>query len=190
MVGFSLLGVVEAAKLTGLEDLLKVELLAKISNVDNAISLQVLDTVTESSDIGGVVVEPTIRFLDDQGDLLLGHKNANSSVIFNSELLLEELIDKRTEHGVVERLANLLKLDIEAGVDLVELNTRDSAEHLPSSTAVLVSTLELYDVLTSTELEGLFIVVAFLGVLVEFCEILNIGHLLKEVGEGIVQLSN
>jgi len=190
VVGFSLLGVVEAAKLTGLEDLLKVELLAKISNVDNTISLQVLDTVTESSDIGGVVVEPTIRFLDDQGDLLLGHKNANSSVIFNSELLLEELIDKRTEHGVVERLANLFKLDIEAGVDLVELNTRDSAEHLPSSTAVLVSTLELHDVLTSTELEGLFIVVAFLGVLVEFCEILNIGHLLKEVGEGIVELSD
>jgi len=190
MVGFSLLGVVESTELTGLEDLLKVELLAEVSDVDNTISFQLLNTVTESSDISGIVVEATVRFLDDQRDLLLGHKNADGSVIFNSELLLEELIDEGAEHGVVKRLANLLKLDVEAGVDLVKLNARDSAEHLPSSTAVLVSTLELHDVLTSTELEGFFAVVAFLGVLVEFREILNVRHFLEEVGEGIVEFSD
>jgi hypothetical protein len=146
--------------------------------------------MTESSNISSVVVKSTIGFLNNKRYFLLGYKNANGSIVLNSEFLFEELINKRTEHGVIERLSKFFKLNVKTRVDLVELNTRDSAEHFPSSTAVLVSSLELDNVFTSTELEVRLIIVAFFRVLVEGLEICNIRHLLDEVREGIIKLSN
>tara|TARA_B110000285_G_C14993903_1_gene547768 strand:+ start:139 stop:522 length:384 start_codon:yes stop_codon:yes gene_type:complete len=127
--------------------------------------------MTESSNISSVVVKSTIRFLNNKRYFLLGYKNANGSIVFNSEFLFEELINKRTEHWVIERLSKFFKLNVKTRVDLVELNARDSAEHFPSSTAVLVSSLEFDNVFTSTELEVRLIIVAFFRVLVEGLEI-------------------
>jgi hypothetical protein len=146
--------------------------------------------MTESSNISGVVVKSTIRFLNNKRHFLLGYENADGSVVFNSEFLFEELINERTEHRVIERLSEFFKLDIETRVDLVEFNARDSAKHFPSSTAVLVSSLELDNVFTSAKLEVFLRIVAFFRVLVEGLKICDVRHLLDEVREGIIEFSN
>jgi hypothetical protein len=141
MVSSSFCGIVESTKLTSLEDLLEMELLSKISDVNNAVSFESFETMAESSDISSVIVKSTVRLLNNQRNFLLGHEDADGASVFNSDFPVNKLVNERTEHRIVEGLSKFFKLDVESIVDLVELNTRDSAEHFPSSTAMLISTL-------------------------------------------------
>lgn len=65
MVSSSFGGIVESTKLTSLEDLLEMELLSKISDVNNAVSLESFETMAESSDISSVIVKSTVRLLNN-----------------------------------------------------------------------------------------------------------------------------
>lgn len=101
MVNLSLLGVVKAANLTSLENRVEMELLADISHVHNTVAFQSFNTMTECSEIGGVVVKPTIGLLDHDRDLLLRDKNASGSRVFNGNTSSFEVLDERLEHRVV-----------------------------------------------------------------------------------------
>lgn len=81
MVSLGLVGIVESYQLAGFEDLFEMELLSKVSDVYNTVGLQVLKTVTESSNISGVVVESSVRLANNQRDLLLGNEDAGGSVV-------------------------------------------------------------------------------------------------------------
>lgn len=74
-------GVIVATDLGTLKDQLEVELLANVSDVDYLISLLLMDSVSNCSQISSVIVEPTIRLLDHQGYFLLGNEYALSTLV-------------------------------------------------------------------------------------------------------------
>lgn len=166
------------------------ELLALVSDVDNTVSLLVIDTVSEGSHVGGVIVEATIRLLNDQGDLLLWDEEADGALVLHSDASLRQLSDHRTEHGVVERLTDLGQSDVETIVDLLELFAREVAQHLPTLSAVLVARLQLDDIGMGSVLELLIRVEALLGILVEALKVSDLGRGGKEVGEVKIELSD
>lgn len=113
--------------------------LSLISDIDNAVCFLLIDTIAERSHIRGIIVESTVRFLDNQRHLLFWHENAHGSVILCGNATGNELINHRAQKWVVERLTNFLEVNVETVVDLLEFYARQFAEHLPALDAVLIS---------------------------------------------------
>ena len=94
MVKLGSLGVDETALLTTLENLLEVELLAHVSDIDDSVTLDLIDSVSECSKVSGSVAESTIRLLDHEWwCLLLAHEDALSTLILNDDSLLLEFLN-------------------------------------------------------------------------------------------------
>lgn len=112
MLALNLLGVVEATLQTALENRLKVEFLAQVCHINDAVALELLRTVPYRSHISGVVVVPTIRLLDHQRNLLSVEENADGSITLNCQFLLNKFVDHGLQEGVVEALAHLFHVDV------------------------------------------------------------------------------
>ena len=85
MVQRRLLRVIEACFLATKEDQFEVELLALVRHIDDAVSLDLVDTVSKRCHISCIVVKATVRFLNDQRHLVLRNENTDGSIVFNSD---------------------------------------------------------------------------------------------------------
>jgi hypothetical protein len=84
------------------------ELLALVSDINNSVSFLLGNTVTQRRHISCIIIKAAIRLLDNERNLLLGHKDANCSIILDGNTALFEFVDHGAQHRVIERLSNLL----------------------------------------------------------------------------------
>jgi len=83
------------------------ELLAFVSDIDNALCTLFVYTVAQGRHVSRIVVETSIRFLNHQGHFLFGNKHTHGTLVLNSDATGRQLVDQGSKHWVIERLANL-----------------------------------------------------------------------------------
>lgn len=141
MVNLGHLGIVVLSNDTTGKNQFEVELLSNVGHVNNTVALKSLGAVADGSHVSCVIVESTIGLLNDKRHFVFGNEDANSAIVFNSDLTFEEFIDHTTEHGVVERLSHFFEFNVEAVVDTLEFHSRQGAQHLPPLDAMVVTRL-------------------------------------------------
>jgi hypothetical protein len=190
MVELSSSWVIETSLDTTSEDELEMELLADISHDNDTVSLHGVNSMVKGSHISGIIVESSITLSDNQGYLLLWNKDANSVLVFLGNTSSNEILNHGLEHRVVEALTNFLKGDIKSIVDLLEFFSGSVTENLPALKAVIVTSLELDNVLVGGLLETFVAVEVLFGLLVEGLKISDVDILSLPVRESSIKFSN
>jgi hypothetical protein len=103
-----------------------------------------------------------------------------------SDFPLQEFLDHTWKHRVVERFSNFLKPNVQSVIDLLELNSRQLAKHLPALNAVIVTRLELHYVRVGSLFKLLISIKSLLSILVEGLKIGDVRLLVHEVWEVII----
>lgn len=189
VIELDLLGVNDFGELPGFENLFEVKFLANISNVDNTLSLALIDSVSQSGQISGGIPKASVRLLDHQGwSLLLANEDADSSLVLDCDSSFLEFLHEWSQEWVIERFTSFLEFDVHSVVKLLELDSAELAEHSPASKAFLITRLKSDDVFLRDLLEGLILIKSLLGSLVEGLEITDVWLLLNEIREVVVQL--
>jgi hypothetical protein len=80
------LGIVVLSNYTTGKNQFEVELLSNVSHVNNTVTLKFLGTVAYGSHIGCVIVESTVGLLNNKRHFVLGDEDADSTIVFNSNL--------------------------------------------------------------------------------------------------------
>ena len=107
MVEHHLVWIIEVGLDPASEDKFKVVLLAFICHVNDSIGSQLADSVSQRCHIRSVIVEATVRFLDYQRHLLLGHKDANGAITFDGHACSLKFFNHWPQHRIVKRLSHL-----------------------------------------------------------------------------------
>ena len=142
MIKFCDLLVDKAALLTSFENLLEMEFLAYIGDIDNPVTLNLVDSVSEGSQVRGSIAEASILLLDHEWrSFLLANEDALGSLVLYNDAFLFEFLHHWQQHRVIETLSLLGQCDVQAIVDFLELFTRKLAKHFPALETSFISAL-------------------------------------------------
>ena len=99
----------------------KVKFLSLISDIDNPLGILIIGTVTNSSEVSGIITIAAIRLLHHQRDFSLWHKDALGPIADGQNLSRFEIFDHWFDEGVVERLSTVDYFDVKSVVNALEL---------------------------------------------------------------------
>jgi hypothetical protein len=72
-----------------------VELLANVSDVDDAVCHLNFGAVSYRSHVSSVIIKSSVTLTNDEWDLLFWNKHTNGAIAFNGDLFLNQLLNKR-----------------------------------------------------------------------------------------------
>mmetsp|Transcript_27963 Transcript_27963/g.61269 ORF Transcript_27963/g.61269 Transcript_27963/m.61269 type:complete len:241 (-) Transcript_27963:699-1421(-) len=172
------------------EHKLKVRRLPRVGDVHEPVRLALEQPVPDRRHVGRVIREAAVRFRHDERLLVLGagREDHLGAARLGGDADLGQVGDHRRDVLVVERLANLLELHVEARVDLLELGAAHLADLLPCGTRGAVAALQPHDLLVRRLLERLVRVEDALGLAVELLQVVDRRWARAKVGEDRLQM--